>query len=229
MITALERELFGLFGLTRNSSLQGCRLEVCGMGKENVLESLQNLNAQNLKGLISVGFAGALTSTWEPLEVGIVRRVISTTPGRSRYSSYQPMAAQAKKLIDYRSRPAGLITVEKPLTSGVEKRNLAEQTGASLVDMESFWVAEYAKQKGLPFLGLRCVYDAIEEDLPPVTFSESGKGVSSPSYKAVAGWTSARPGRILQLGKFYLRSVRARHRLADSTVKLTQGLVVNRN
>ncbi len=48
------------------------------------------------------------------------------------------------------------------------KRSLAITSGASVVDMESYWVGKKAKELGVPFLSIRAISDPLMTRLPPL-------------------------------------------------------------
>jgi hypothetical protein len=60
------------------------------------------------------------------------------------------------------------VTVPEPLMSGVDKQRHGALTGASVVDMETFWIAQEANQAEIPLVSVRAVIDEMHHDLPDV-------------------------------------------------------------
>jgi hypothetical protein len=52
--------------------------------------------------------------------------------------------------------------------SGVDKQRHGALTGASVVDMETFWIAQEANQAEIPLVSVRAVIDEMHHDLPDV-------------------------------------------------------------
>jgi adenosylhomocysteine nucleosidase len=60
-----------------------------------------------------------------------------------------------------------ILTTDHLVSDPIEKRRLAELHGAGAVDMESAAVAEVCAAKGVPFLAVRAVSDAVDTALSP--------------------------------------------------------------
>jgi nucleoside phosphorylase len=57
------------------------------------------------------------------------------------------------------------VTVEKPLLSTEEKKEVVKRTGGISVDMEDFYRLAIARKLGIPFVSIRAVYDDAKEDV----------------------------------------------------------------
>ena len=123
-----------------------------GVGKEKALQATDNLFSIFRPGrILSAGFAGALD------------------PQLPRHAIYWPSRIISKE--DAISLPDGkhlktLLTVDHVVDTCEEKHRVWELTGADLVDMESYSVAWFCREKRIPFLSVRIVFDTAAEELP---------------------------------------------------------------
>jgi len=60
-----------------------------------------------------------------------------------------------------------LLTVDSILREPAERRRLADEHGAIAADMESYAVAEACRLSGVPFMAIRIISDAVDDELPP--------------------------------------------------------------
>lgn len=162
--------------------------------------------------LISLGFAGGLD---ERLPAGVARSVAEVR------------GAGGQRLLPARSSSlpsAVLVTVAEAATTASEKAQLRAGSGADLVDMETWAVANVATELGLPWLGLRAVSDAAGDTLPDLVrrnvCPELGRVRTGRIVLGamVAPW--AWPG-LIGLG---IRSTRAGQALADAVVHTLEEL-----
>ncbi len=58
------------------------------------------------------------------------------------------------------------LTVSRPLATGEEKAAIHRRQSVSAVNMEDYWVAEYAARAGIPFLAVRAVIDTASQAIP---------------------------------------------------------------
>ena len=130
-----------------------CLAAAEGMGAFAAARSFAALRAaaDNLRVLVSYGWAGALTGNAEAPGVYAVGEVIDARTGE-RFATVSGSSTRLVTL-DHVARRA-------------EKPALAERYGASLVDMEAATVGRLARAHGLGFLCLRGVSDGAEDDLP---------------------------------------------------------------
>jgi adenosylhomocysteine nucleosidase len=59
-----------------------------------------------------------------------------------------------------------MLTVDEIISRSADKRALGESHGALAVDMESWAVGEVCRQDKVPFLAVRIISDAVDEELP---------------------------------------------------------------
>ncbi|MBV8879172.1 MAG: hypothetical protein JO332_04320, partial [Planctomycetaceae bacterium] len=100
--------------------------------------------------LVSVGFCGALTDDLETADL-----ILGGTTNHGATSSLLDRALAAAP----NARRGNVVTVPKVVVDKEEKRKLAKETGALIVDMEADAVALAAKARGLGFLAVKAVID----------------------------------------------------------------------
>lgn len=102
--------------------------------------------------VLSIGWAGALTSDVEPGTAHNVAGVIDVLTGE-------------RFRCDAGAGDLWLVTSPK-VAGASEKRRLASTYGASLVDMEAAALARLAAMRGIPFYCIKGVSDGFTEELP---------------------------------------------------------------
>ena len=112
--------------------------------------------------VISIGWAGALNSAYQPGQAYCVSEVIDARTGERFRAS-----GAADCLLVTSSTVAGL----------TEKHRLAATYGASLVDMEASAIARLASMRGIPFFCCKGVSDGFTDRLPDFNgfIAENGK------------------------------------------------------
>jgi len=184
IVAALPRELAPLVrGWRREGNLWlgsiGGRDAVAtcaGMGAAAATRACQGLLATgNLESIVSIGYAGSLSCGLRPPQACAIREVIDAATGE-RFSA----------------DPEGqrLITLDR-VAGAEDKRRLAEQHQAVLVDMEAAAVARFAREHGLRFLCFKAVSDGPNDALPDFNrFTDSRGQLRLP---ALSVWAAAHP------------------------------------
>jgi adenosylhomocysteine nucleosidase len=118
--------------------------------------------------VISVGWAGALS---EELEAGSTYWVSGVVDARTgeRYRTESPRSQNRDPLTSSGQalgHPDVLLATSPKVADEAEKRRLATAYGAELVDMEGAAVARLAAMRGVPFICLKGVSDALQDQLP---------------------------------------------------------------
>jgi adenosylhomocysteine nucleosidase len=149
-----------------------------GMGQQRAEASAQVLLARYpVVAVLSIGFSGALEG-----ELGVGDLVLASElaaisgPGGqgiepARYEANPDLLATASgalKSTSLRVLSGPTVTAPDIISTPEGKQALGRQTGALAVDMESYWLAKMASERGLPFLALRAISDAQEDRLPPL-------------------------------------------------------------
>lgn len=184
IVTALPRELATLVrGWRREGNLWfgsiGGREAVAtcaGMGAAAATRACQGLlAASELASILSIGYAGSLSCGLRPPQACAVREVIDAETG-------ERFAANGEG--------RRLITLDR-VAGPDDKRRLAEQHQAVLVDMEAAAVARFAREHGLSFLCFKAISDGPNDALPDFNrFTDSRGQLRLP---ALAIWAATHP------------------------------------
>jgi adenosylhomocysteine nucleosidase len=108
---------------------------------------------------VSLGYAGSASCGLTPPQACLVREVIDAATGE-RFATDLPADS-----ISGQPRPQRLITLDR-VADPAEKRRLAAQYQAVLVDMEAAAVARFAREHNLGFLCFKAVTDGANDKLP---------------------------------------------------------------
>lgn len=128
----------------------GALVAVSGPGRANAARAARQLAGRHrLSGLISAGFAGALSTR---LRVGEL--VVDTAD-----PEWRGLAERERATVGL------LATVDRMLCTVDERHETARRTGALAADMESEAVADVARRLGLRFAAIRAITDTADRDL----------------------------------------------------------------
>lgn len=178
-----------------------------GMGREKAEAAARSVIERYApSALVSFGFCGALA---EGLATGDV--VLGSELCGDGQSELLGSDAGLLALCE-RARPPGVslrrgksVSTSGVVGSPIKRRALAEAWDADSVDMESYWIARVAFDKGVRFLSARAVLDTAEDWLPP--FERLTSTGETARYFALHPWE---PVRLVGL---YRKMRRARRNL----------------
>jgi len=168
-VTALEMECRWLGDSTDIEVIVG------GMGRERAEISARQLVARGVDGLVSWGVAGGLDPALEAGNVVLADSVLQTDG--DVIASDVEWRRRLETKLDGRVQVATgpLFHSDEVVSSVVEKREIWDQWGAGVVDMETAAIATVAKESGLPWLAVRVVTDTASMSLPPTVTASSGE------------------------------------------------------
>jgi len=186
-----------------------------GVGQERAARAAELLvDGHRPRRLISAGFAGGLDETiarGSLVEPGAVRREADPVPLSLAPAGRGP--AEPRPL---------LLTLDRIARTATVKAALATATGAALVDMETFAVAEVAAAAGIPCHGLRVVSDSATDELP----ADLGRLVQpqSPARRAgsLLGLLGRWPQAVADLWRLWERAVVDGRTLATGLARLIE-------
>jgi adenosylhomocysteine nucleosidase len=192
-----------------------------GMGRQQAEAGAEAVLARyEVTAVISIGYSGALERR---LRVGdlvlaselmgllgpggreIEPTVYQANPGLLR------AATEALRATPLRVVVGPTVTAPDIIATPAGKQGLGRQTGAVAVDMESYWVARAASERGFPFLALRAISDAQQDLLPP--FDQILDADGNPGTRRLAAHLIREPGSLVRLVKLARDSGRARRAL----------------
>jgi len=119
--------------------------------------------------LMSFGFAGGLVPGLARGTLVIADRLVSEDPEARAYEVDHGLvhqlltAARSERLPVQRG---AIVTTRHAVTSEASKVALAQTSGASAVDMETWGIAQVACQAGIPWVAVRAIVDAVADPLP---------------------------------------------------------------
>jgi adenosylhomocysteine nucleosidase len=151
--------LVGFSAEHKLASRIGWPVAIGGGTTHGALLASRHLIETGVTGLISFGLAGGLDPALPAGTLVVADAVIAE--GQVRHSD-----ATLNARLGGATGPLCL-GLDRIVASAAEKRSLARETGAALVDMESGAVAMAAAAAGLPFSVLRAICDPVWQDLPP--------------------------------------------------------------
>lgn len=126
--------------------------------------------------LVSIGWAGSLSCGLRPPEASAIREVVDAATGE-RFLTQTPLGQR-------------LITLGR-VAGPEEKRRLATEHQAALVDMEAAAVARCARQHSLAFFCFKAVTDGPTDRLPDFNrFTAPDGRLRLPAFLA---WTALQP------------------------------------
>ena len=145
---------------------------------------------------ILAGFCGALAETMERGDI-----FLTTTPDDDHPTPWMH---------------TGLYTSSKPVSTPQEKSELYKETGEDCVDMEQAFAEAVAKERGIPFIGVRIVSDAADEEIPSEILKygyDADEGKTTPLK--MARYLLSHPHQISALVNFLKPLDPIRQKLAD--------------
>jgi hopanoid-associated phosphorylase len=157
--------ILAVTGLAKEAKIAGIAgvVAVAGGGDCVSLEAKLNALHGDIRGVISIGLAGALSPLLKVGDVVIADRILTGAESwdcqdawRVRLGSRLPNAYQGALF-------GSDVIIEQPQT----KSGLHDTTGALGVDMESQVAARFAASRNLPLAGLRVISDDANHVLPP--------------------------------------------------------------
>jgi len=197
--------ILAVTGLAKEAEIVGVAdvVAVAGGGDAALADKLNALHG-DIRGVISIGLAGALSPHLKVGDVVIADRVLTGAETwdchegwRVRLMSRLPQAHQGQIF-------GSDVIIEQPET----KSGLHDATGALAVDMESQVAARFASARDLPFAVLRVISDDASHVLPPAALVAM-KPDGGIALGRVLGSILKRPGQVPALVRTARSSNRA--------------------
>ena len=188
-----------------------------GVGQKNAEEATKILiDVFAPQAVCSAGYAGGLSPRLKRFTICVPEQIL-------RKSDCQTLdvSVPIPKITPQMPEKLTLLTVNDVVELPAQKRILHEQTGAELVDMETFAVADVCRCCGVPFFSFRVILDAIDDRIPrDIACILKHAGVSTLRLSgAVLGSVCLRPSAVLDLFSLKRRAYAAAERLAQFTLR----------
>ncbi len=159
--------------------------------------------------VVSAGFAGGLDPRLRRGDIVLAERILDET-GRQC-----PIDLAALPLVAASGAHVGcLLTVDRIICSAEEKRALGERHTALAADMETMAVAEVCRRRQTPFLAVRVISDAADDDLRADVEKLLAQPTGPARLAAAAGSILRRPSSLWDLLRLRREALEASHRLA---------------
>jgi adenosylhomocysteine nucleosidase len=147
------------------------------------------LEHDELGAVLSIGFAGALRRDLRAGDLLIASQVHSVREGTegeplvmsdslSCDGRLVDMAVAATQKEGLTFQVGASLTVPHIVSEPRMKSQIARRWPAAVVEMESYWVGRAAAQRGIPFLAVRAVSDALDDSLPDLRGMVDDEGVA---------------------------------------------------
>ena len=155
--------------------IEGTRvILVCsGIGEEPSVAAAEAVRSKySPSAVLSTGFCGGLVRELGSCDVVLSSWVVSTTlkpQENSKKLFLRDETISLRRFLEdrgVRARVGGFASVPRPVLSPGEKRQLAHRTGALVVEMETFHLGAFFLAQEVPFVGMRVVFDSLEDCLP---------------------------------------------------------------
>jgi adenosylhomocysteine nucleosidase len=171
---------------------------------------------QELRGLVSTGFCGALNPALEPCDIFVATEVLTPSQDREVVVA-QPLAYARGSVTRGSVRTGKLLSIDRVVTTASEKAQL-HRSGADAVEMEAAAVAAKASEWNLRFFCVRVVTDTAAESFP-LDFNRMRDAEGRFSRIKILTAALRRPGSVLPgLVKLNKRCKDASHALGDFIV-----------
>jgi nucleoside phosphorylase len=182
-----------------------------GVGRKICCERMEVLlRRERFEYLISAGFAGALD---KDLRIGDL--LIA-----ENFSSPALLRSPHLDLADDGLFLGKLLTASGMIESNAEREQLARETGAGAVDMETEFIADACAEHELPILSLRAISDTPSEPFPAPAHVLFDLEKQRTDFTRLAFYLATHPGAISRLNAFRERVAVARKNLAATLEKI---------
>jgi len=183
-----------------------------GVGKNICRQRIGKfLENQQFDSLISAGFAGSVNHELQVNDL-LVAKNFSTVD--LKHASLSNVSIYA----------ANMLTVPALIDSGEERERIAQESGASAVDMETEFIARACGARHIPLLALRVITDTPTQPFPaPPSVLFDIQRQRAP-IAALAGFFLVHPRRVPGLVQFAKRIARARKILSNALIRIVPDL-----
>jgi adenosylhomocysteine nucleosidase len=162
--------------------------------------------------LISAGFAGGLQPSLKAGDLVLGE-------------NYSDPHVVSKLSLDERWHVGGVSTAQAILERSEEKRRLGLETGCLAGDLETAQLAQVCAERALPMLSVRCISDALEDDLPVPAATLLNPGTGRPDPLALFRYMINHPWSVGGFNKLLKNSRLAQAQLAKGLEELLPQLV----
>jgi len=197
-------------------------LAISGAGRKQTAKATDALlSGHRPSWVISAGFAGGLSPQLKRHDVLVADRLADVWGHHLAIDLPGDPAALAEAPGVHVGR---LLTADRIVRLPKEKRSLGREHDAVAVDMETFAVAEVCRDRGVPFLSVRVINDAVDDALPKDVEKLLMQKTTAARLGAAAGAIWRRPGSIKDMYALRENALVASDRLAEFLAGMIDGL-----
>lgn len=197
-----------------------------GVGQEKAAQAAEVLiDLFQPKRLLSTGYGGGLSKRLKRFNICFPEMLVrESDDARLDLSEPVPQRIESFEPGPVRGRLA-LLTTDFVASTPKQKSRLHHDTGAELVDMETFAVADICRRHEIPFLAIRIILDTAEEELPKdiQSIMKNAETGGARLVGSVLGSMFSRPSSVLDLFSLQQRALEATDRLAKKIATEIQG------
>ena len=156
-----------------------------GPGADRAQRAARALIAEGSAALLSFGVAGGLDPTLRPGTVVLADRLVG--PDRSVLGADAEWRDRLLRVGRDRMvmKIGDIAGIDRPLQDPHDKASLYEATGAVALDMESYFVAQIARDADIPFLAVRAIADPASRTVPEAAMRALGPDGRTHPLKAL--------------------------------------------
>lgn len=197
-------------------------LAITGIGTVNAEAAARYIHSQFGPDMIlSIGYGGAI---YDGTDIGDLvwgsRFMLMPDPASNEKESGQLVFPGNEEIFgrlhDMLPIREGTIVTLRSLMNKSEIRNIISAGGNAVCDMETFAIARFCMEKGLPFGGVRSITDLHDEDIPPELGDISDSSGRYSALRAIRTFT-AKPGLLPTVLRLARNSGKASHSLCSLT------------
>jgi adenosylhomocysteine nucleosidase len=167
---------------------------VIGAGNSRLLMRRLKAQGPDIRGVVSLGLAGALAPLPQVGDAVIASHVVT----KKEHFACDPNWSRVLRTKLQGAHSVVVAGVEAPAQHMSAKKDLFRETGAHAVDMESHVAARFAVERGIPFVVLRAISDDSHRTLPPAVLERlSLRG--KPRYFAILRSMMREHGQMAEL------------------------------
>ena len=161
--------VLAIVGLKREAAIvAGPQVVPVIAGNSGILrQRIQGALDSQVRGIISIGIAGALSPQLEAGDCVIASTIVAKG---MRFDTDNGWAMRLRRALPD-PRVAPVAGVDRIAATVEEKAALYKETGADAIDMESHIAAAVARETDLPFAALRVISDRADHTLPPAALA----------------------------------------------------------
>lgn len=214
IVTGMQFEADILAAELAKSAGADIKVVCAGPGYRPARRAAEALMDDGADALLSFGIAGSLLEEARPGTLLLADQVIHWSDAINVDAAWMGRLREGIAGQKFPSRHGNLAHSDPPAATPSDKRFLHIQTRALGVDMESFGVAEIARDRGARFLALRTVADAHNR-MVPVSAIEAMNNDGTVSAVRALTVLSLHPWEIGDMIRLGLNTAAAKRTLSD--------------